>query len=136
MFDAIKADLVQLKRGKPGSRFLDFYDFRQSRRAPGFSVSRVMTIFVGLALVIGGASIGWLPGPGGFVAIFGLALLAQEFRPMARALDWIEPKLHALWSWLVRVWRRLSGVGRLVVAMTILLTSVSVGYAAYSWLLR
>jgi len=134
MFNAIKADLQQLKSGKSGSRFLDFYDFRQSRRAPGFSVSRVATVFFGLALAIGGASIGWLPGPGGFVAIFGLALLAQEFRPMARALDWIEPKLHALWSWLVRTWRRLSGVGRVMVATTILLTSASVGYAAYSCL--
>ena len=136
MFNAIKEDLAQLRRGESGSRFSDFYDFRQSRRAPGLSVSRVLTIFLGLALTIGGASIGWLPGPGGFVAIFGLALLAQEFRPMAKALDWCEPKLRALWQWVVRTWRRMSSSGRVAMAMTIVLTGASVGYAAYSLLLR
>ncbi len=136
MFKVIKEDLAQLQRGEPGSRFSHFYEFRQSRRAPGFSVSRMLTIFLGLALTIGGASIGWLPGPGGFVAIFGLALLAQEFRPMAKALDWCEPKLRALWQWVVRTWRRLSSSGRVAVAMIIVLTGASVGYAAYSLLLR
>ena len=136
MFAAIKDDLRQLKGGKSGSRFCDFYDFRLKHRRPGISPARILTILFGLVLVIGGASIGWLPGPGGFVAIFGLALLAQEFRPMAAALDWVEPKLHAVWNWLVKVWRRMSSTGRVAVAMTIVLTSVSVGYAAYAILLR
>jgi hypothetical protein len=136
MFNAIKDDLAQLRRGKSGCRFCEFYDFRQSRRQPGLSVSRVLTIFLGLALTIGGASIGWLPGPGGFVAIFGLALLAQEFRPMAKALDWCEPKLRALWQWVVRTWRRMSSSGRVALAMTIVVTGVGMGYAAYSLLLR
>ncbi len=135
MFKALKEDFEQLRQGKSGSRFSEFYDFRQSRRVPGFSFSRLLTIFLGLALTIGGASIGWLPGPGGFVAIFGLALLAQEFRPMANALDWCEPKLRSLWQWVVRAWRRLSSSGRVAVAVTIMLTSASVGYAAYSLLL-
>jgi hypothetical protein len=136
MFNAVKEDFVQLKQSESGSRFCDFYDFRQARRAPGFSIGRVLTIFFGLVLTIGGAAIGWLPGPGGFVAIFGLALLAQEFRPMARALDWCESKLRTLWNGIARTWRRLSSTGRIAVAMTILLTSASVGYAAYSLLLR
>ncbi len=135
MIKATKEDLHQLKRGKSGTRFLEFYDFRKANRPPGFSMARVLTIFFGLVLVIGGASIGWLPGPGGFVAIFGLALLAQEFRPMAKALDWCEPKLLALWNWLVRGWKRLSSTGRVAVAMTILITSASAGYAAYAILL-
>lgn len=136
LFNGIKEDLAQLRRGKLGSRFSDFYDFRQSRRAPGFSVSRLLTIFFGLFLTIGGASIGWLPGPGGCVAIFGLALLAQEFRPMAKALDWCEPKLRALWQWIVHTWRRMSSSGRVAMGMTIVVTGVGVGYAAYSLLLR
>ena len=136
MIEAIKDDLRQLKRGKSGRRFVDFYDFRRQHRRPGFSPARFATIFFGLFLVIGGASIGWLPGPGGFVAIFGLALLAQEFRPMAVVLDWIEPKLHVGWNWLVRIWRRMSAISRVAIAMVLLLSSVSVGYAAYSLLLR
>lgn len=136
MFETTKEDLRQLKRGEPGSRFRDFYDFRQQNRPAGFSPMRAFNIVFGLTLVVGGASIGWIPGPGGFVAIFGLALLAQEFRPVAVVLDWIEPKLHGVWNWLVRTWRRMSALGRVAVAMTLLLTSVSAGYAAYSFLLR
>jgi hypothetical protein len=135
MFKTIKKNIHQLKSGKPGSRFCDFYDFRQSHRRPGFSISRVLIVMLGLALVIGGASIGWLPGPGGFVAIIGLALVAQEFRPMAKLLDGCEPKLRAVWNWLVRTWKRLSSSGRVAVAMTILITSASAGYAAYAILL-
>jgi hypothetical protein len=136
MFNTIKEDLAQLRRGKSGSRFSDFYDFRQSRRSPGLSVSRVLTILLGLGLTVGGASIGWLPGPGGFVAIVGLALLAQEFRPMAKTLDWCEPTLRALWQRVVHTWRQMSSSSRVAVAMTIVLTGASVGYAAYSMLLR
>jgi hypothetical protein len=136
MFDTIKDDLRQLKRGEPGSRFCDFYDFRRRHRRPGLSPARMLTILFGLLLVIGGASIGWLPGPGGFIAIFGLALLAQEFRPVAVLLDWFEPKLRKLWNGLVRIWRRLSATGRVALAMVFVLSSVSVGFAAYTLLLR
>ncbi len=96
----------------------------------------MLTILLGLVLTVGGASIGWLPGPGGFVAIFGLALLAQEFRPMAVALDWCEPKLGAIWNWLVRTWKQMPSVGRAAVAMTIFLTSATVGFAAYKLFLQ
>jgi hypothetical protein len=136
MFQSIRDDFKQLRRGKTGRRFRDFYDFRQQQRRPGLSPVRVFNICFGIALVIGGAAIGWLPGPGGFIAIFGLALLAQEFRPMAVLLDWLEPKLRAVWRWLVRTWRRMSSSGRVAVAMTIAITSASMGYAAYSLLLR
>jgi hypothetical protein len=136
MFESIKQDWQCLKRGEPGERFVGFYDYRASRRHPGFSVSRAVTILFGLVLTIGGASIGWLPGPGGFVAIFGLALLAQEFRPMAVALDWCEVRLRAIWQWCVRVWKRMSGAARVAIAMTALVTSVSLAVAAYAILLR
>jgi hypothetical protein len=43
--------------------------------------------------------IGWLPGPGGFLSIVGLALLATEMRPLARLLDRIELFLR---KWLQR----------------------------------
>jgi hypothetical protein len=136
LLESIKADWQCLKEGESGGRFVAFYDFRASCRDPGFSVSRALTILFGLALTVGGASIGWLPGPGGFLAIFGLALLAQEFRPMAAGLDWCEIKLRALWQWCVRVWRRMSGTARIAVAMTALVTSVSIAFAAYALFLR
>jgi hypothetical protein len=136
ILQSVKQDLQCLKHVESGKRFFAFYDFRESHRDPGFSVSRALTILFGLALTIGGASIGWLPGPGGFVAILGLALLAQEFRPMAVALDWCEVKLRALWQWCFRAWKRMSGATRVVVTMTALVTSVSLVIAAYALLFR
>jgi hypothetical protein len=136
LINSIKADWHCLKDGEAGKRFVAFYDYRASRRPPGFSISRTVTILLGLVLTIGGASIGWLPGPGGFVAIFGLALLAQEFRPMAVALDWCEVKLRAVWQWCFRVWKRMSGAARVAAAMMALVTSVSLAVAAYAIFLR
>lgn len=134
MFETTKENIKQLRRGKPGSRFREFCEFRQERRQSKYSPMRVFNIVLGLALVVGGASIGWLPGPGGFVAIFGLALLAQEFRSVAVVLDWCELKLRAVWDWALRTWRRLSGAGRVAVAMTALTACASVSYATYSLL--
>lgn len=136
MLESLKQDWQSLKGGEPGNRFRAFYDYRASRRPPGFSISRALTILFGLVLTVGGASIGWLPGPGGFVAIFGLALLAQEFRPMAVALDWCEVQLRELWSWCVRAWTRMSGTAQVAAAMTALVTSVSLAFAAYVLFLR
>jgi hypothetical protein len=96
-----KKDWQKFRDGQSGSRFEGFYQYRlQHRRGGPFSPVRILTIFIGLVLIVGGAAIGWLPGPGGFVAIIGLALLAQEFRPIAKLLDKIEPKVHQLWNWL------------------------------------
>jgi hypothetical protein len=134
MFETIKDNFQHFKAGESGSRFRDFYDYRQQRRPPGWSPARVLTIFFGVFLAFVGAAIGWLPGPGGFIAIIGLALLAQEFRPMAVVLDWIEPKLRKAMDGLVSIWRRMSVVSQVVIATTFVLTSVSAGYAAYTLL--
>lgn len=133
MFETTRDNLRQLKAGEPGRRFRDFYEYRQQRH-PGISPARILTILLGGVLVIGGVAIGWLPGPGGFIAIFGLALLAQEVRPLAALLDWLEPKLRIIWNALVTIWQRMSMVSRVAVAMMVAFTSISAGYAAYSLL--
>lgn len=50
----------------------------------------VFKILIALGLIAIGLLIGWLPGPGGVLAIIGLALLATQFRWVAICLDWIE----------------------------------------------
>lgn len=101
MFAALRQYWTKLKEAEHGERFRAFYDFRKANRDS--KAARVATVGVGAVLVVGGAGIGWLPGPGGFVAILGLALLAQEFRPLAAALDWTERQI-------VRVWRGFRGL--------------------------
>lgn len=136
MFHSLKKNWRQLRDAAPGRRFRQFYDLRKAHRSGHFSWSRVLTIFLGLILLLGGLGIGWLPGPGGFIAIFGLALLAQEFRPLARLLDWGELKLRASWRWLARKWRALSSTGQLAIAIVVLATGVSAGVAAYQVLVH
>jgi hypothetical protein len=136
MFETIQDNFRQFKAGEPGHRFRNFYDYRQQQRRPGLSPARILTIFLSVLLVLVGVAIGWLPGPGGFVAIIGLALLAQEFRPVAAMLDWVEPKFRFVWSGLVGIWRHMSLASRVVAALVIVLMSVSAGYAAYSLLVR
>jgi hypothetical protein len=95
----------RLKDGRPGRRFLDLYEFR--RKDPPAPVVRVGLWVVALLLVGGGLAIGWLPGPGGFIAIFGLAIIAMEFRFMAVALDRTERLVRDAWAWLRRKWMAL-----------------------------
>lgn len=87
---------TQLKDGQPGRRFLDLYDFRQ--KDPPTPAVRIGLWLIALVLIVGGAAIGWLPGPGGFIAIFGLAIVAMEFRVMAVILDRLERLGRDAWA--------------------------------------
>lgn len=115
----------ELKEASSGERFRAFYDTRQEgRQGQGM---RLLTSGVGIALVAFGAGIGWLPGPGGFVAILGLALLAQEFRPLASALDWIERQLVTLW----KAFRSLPLIGQSGIATALLLIGLGFAYLTF-----
>ena len=93
-----------LREGEPGRRFIKFYAHRREMRGEGWGLSRVLAVGGGAALLVGGLAVGWLPGPGGFLAIIGAGLLGTEWRPLARALDWLEVRaryvLGRLRQWL------------------------------------
>lgn len=94
----IRQYATQLEDGEPGRRFRDLYEFRQAH--PPRTLLRVGLWLAALVLIVGGAAIGWLPGPGGFIAIFGLAIVGMEFRFMAVLLDLVERTGRNLWAWL------------------------------------
>ena len=93
---SIKQYATRLKHGEPGRRFRDLYEFRQTH--PPTTPARIGLWLVALVLIVGGAAIGWLPGPGGFIAIFGLAIVAMELRFMAVLLDRAERVGRNLWA--------------------------------------
>ena len=76
---SLKQDWNRLLHGRPGRRFFDFHQERCKRRAGGWPRERVVTLVLGTALLVVGLAIGWLPGPGGFLAIIGAALLGIEW---------------------------------------------------------
>lgn len=93
---AIKEYVNNVKDGEPGRRFVDLFEFRQ--QDPPTTAVRVGLWVIAILLIGGGAAIGWLPGPGGFIAVFGLAIIGMEFRFVAVVLDRIERFGRDLWN--------------------------------------
>ncbi len=59
----------------------------------------MLSAVAAVALIVAGPVVGLIPGPGGLVVlVFGVALLAAEFRPAAQLLDWLESKLRVIWT--------------------------------------
>lgn len=127
MLESLRTQWKHLKEGEPGRRFCYLYDRRQKKGDDQSALRRYAPIALGILLVVGGAAIGWLPGPGGFVAVLGLGILATRFRFLARALDWTELRLIGLWR---HAWTRRSTPGRVVVVAVALVIVGGVAYAA------
>lgn len=107
---SIGRSVRELLMGRPGRRFVRFFEARQRRRAGGSSGKRALRISVGILLLIVGLAIGWLPGPGGFLGVVGAALLSTELRPVARLLDRAECAARSARERLRR-WRRRHSAG-------------------------
>ncbi len=62
---------------------------RRIRSSPTLALPyRIGVLVVGLAITIGGLFLVPLPGPGWLIVFFGVAVLASEFEPAQRLLDW------------------------------------------------
>ena len=100
-----KKEWRAFEKAPPGERFLRRY---QARRRGGRAWERVVAVVVGLVLVVGGAILLVIPGPGLLVIAFGGALIAQEFRWAAVALDWTEVRLRKAARLGARFWKSAS----------------------------
>lgn len=78
--------------GKPGKRFQAFCE--RSRQRSRSLLKRIGMFAGGTALIVFGLAIGWLPGPGGFLAIVGVAMIAVELPIAAKFLDVCEIKIR------------------------------------------
>lgn len=97
------------KRRKVRSRFLDRYEKRRTERRAGkhHPLKRPLRITVGVALILIGAAIGWLPGPGFIIFAFpGALLVASEWRRAALTMDRVE---HETVPWIRRARAKLRG---------------------------
>jgi len=99
---SIAQDWSRIRHGRPGRRFVEFHQARCKRRAGGWPRERIVTLLLGTVLLVGGLAIGWLPGPGGFVAILGAALLGVEWLRIAKLLDRCERLVWAGWLFVQR----------------------------------
>src|SRR5689334_6588749 len=84
----IRRTWSQLKAGKPGSRFREYYKRSRSGRHGG--LRKALVIVAGGALTVAGIALLVLPGPGIVTIALGGALIAKESWLAATALDVVE----------------------------------------------
>ncbi|HEX2756868.1 MAG TPA: PGPGW domain-containing protein [Thermoanaerobaculia bacterium] len=126
MFKEIRRSWRVLESGKPGDRFERYYRSQHEGRSPS---RKVVSIVIGFAIVAAGIILLPAPGPGTLVVAVGLGLLAREFLIVARALDWLEPKLRKAIAAGERLWKRSSPLGRaaLVLAAVVIVVGAALG---------
>lgn len=129
MIGRLKRSWGRLRSDPPGERFERRYDRHHEE---GTSALRRWG-YIGLGVVVVAAGIFFLPapGPGMVILALGAGLIAQEFRPIARALDWAELKIRPLVMWGRDVYQRASRLGRGLLAGFVVLLIAGAGFGAY-----
>lgn len=110
-------------------RFAARYQARQLKKKNGFV--RALSVVGGIALLIAGAILMVIPGPGIPVLLVGGGLLAREFKWAATALDWLEERLTKVVRWLKRQWRQAPVPLRVVVVVFVAFVASASAYGAY-----
>ena len=84
----------------------------------------------GLILAVGSLAFGILPGPGMLTFFLGVGMIAGEFRPVARVLDWAEVRARELGRWVGGIWRS-SVAGKVLVVFVGVICFAVVLWVAY-----
>jgi len=120
----------EFSKGKRGKRFQDRYYRRQKHGHGPLGVRRILNLTLGIVIVAASAVGGLLPALGWGTAIIGFALIAGEFLPAARLLDWAEIRLGRFWQFVRDVWNH-SWAGQVLVIAAALLLAAAFAYLAY-----
>jgi len=126
-----KKHLRDFRKAPAGERFVRRY---RAQKGSGRPWTRIVFVVVGLVLIVGGAILLVIPGPGLLVIAFGGALVAQEFLWVAKALDWLELVLRKLFRAGKRFWKKASTLARAAITAGAALCAAGAGYLAWLWL--
>jgi hypothetical protein len=135
MLAGLKQQWQAFRRARPGNRFEGRYERHQKVRNSHPWWMRVLKPLVALVLVVVGVVLCVIPGPGVPLIIVGAGLLGDEWRPLARALDWLEVRLRKIVAWGRRWWKRAPMVARGAVVLVALLAMSSLAYGGYQFFL-
>jgi hypothetical protein len=133
MFVQLKTAWKALESAPAGRRFEKFHGVR--KKSGG--ASRLLLTVIGALLLVGGAVLLFIPGPGLLLIAFGGALIAQQSLGPARALDRLELILRRVVGKAARGWKAASISVRVGVVGLVGLAGIgAVGatYAGYLWL--
>ena len=111
-------------------RFQDRYRRRQESEHGWKDLRRLLYVVGGLILALGSLAFGVLPGPGMLTFFVGVGMIAGEFRPVARLLDWSELRAREFGRWVGGIWRA-SAAGKVLVVFVGAICPAVVLYVAY-----
>ncbi len=131
MIEKIRESWQSFKESEPGQRFKDRYRRRQQSKSGKFDLGLVVSVLGGILIVLGGIVAVPGPGPGWLIVFLGLGLVAGEFRPIARFMDWAEVRLRRLARWAAGVWVNSSPAVKALIVVAILLCAAALGHGAY-----
>jgi hypothetical protein len=115
---------------EPGHRFQDRYRRRQESEHGWKDPRRLFYVVGGLILAVGSLAFGVLPGPGMLTFFLGVGMIAGEFGPVARLLDWSEVRARGLGRWVGGIWRS-SAAGKVLVISVAAICFAVVLWVAY-----
>src|SRR5215203_4568541 len=118
------------RASKPGRRFQDRYRRRQESEHGWTDPWRLFYVVGGLILAVGSLAFGVLPGPGMLTFFLGVGMIAGEFRPVARLLDWSEVRAREFGRWVGGIWRS-SAAGKVLIVFVGAICSAVVLWVAY-----
>ena len=130
MIGRMKESWWRFKESKPGHRFEDRYHRRQESEHGWRDPRKLFYLVGGLVIAVGSLVLGVLPGPGTLTFFLGLGMIAGEFRPVARLLDWAEVRVRKLAQWVRGIWRS-SAAGKALVVSVAAVCVAAVLYGAY-----
>jgi Putative transmembrane protein (PGPGW) len=130
MIARTKQSWQEFKESKPGHRFQDRYRRRQESEHGWKDPRRLFYVVGGLILAVGSLAFGILPGPGMLTFFVGVGMIAGEFGPVARLLDWAEVRARELGRWVGGIWRS-SAAGKALVVFVGAICVAAVLYVAY-----
>ncbi len=105
MIERMKESWRRFKASKPGYRFQDRYRRHQESEHGWLDPRKFLYVVGGLVIALGSLLLGALPGPGTLTFFLGLGMIAGEFRPVARLLNWAEMRVRKLGRWIRDTWR-------------------------------
>lgn len=132
MIERIKRNWHHFASGRPGLRFRERYRLHQSRRRGGFDLVRLSYIIGGVLIIAVSILLGWLPILGWGTAILGLSMIAGEFYPVARLMDWLEVRARLLLGPFGKAFMRLPVWAQLSVSVMIAVSTFALVYSLYS----
>ena len=126
MIERIRWNWHHFASGRAGLRFRERYRLHQSRRRGGFDIVRICYIVGGALLIAVSALLGW------GTAILGLSMIAGEFYPVARLMDWLEVRVRQLLGPLGKAFVRMPTWAQLSVSTMITVSTFALVYGLYS----